>query len=52
MLRRVISFWKLSLKLKFFLNINFNCIEDRRVIIIKGERGQLIVNLLNNKLIF
>ena len=45
-------FGEVKSKAKIFLNINFNCIEERRVIIIKGERGQLIVNLLNNEINF
>ena len=45
-------FGEVKSKAKIFLNINFNSIEDRRVIIIKGERGQLIANLLNNEINF
>lgn len=37
---------------KIFLNINFNSLENRRIILIKGTKGQLKADLLNNQIIF
>lgn len=45
-------FGKVKSQAKIFLNINFNCVEERRVLIIKGENGQLIINLLKNEITF
>lgn len=37
---------------KIFLNINFNSLENRRTILIKGTKGQLMSDLLSNQITF
>lgn len=43
-------FGKVNYNTNIFLNINFNSIENRRTILIKGSLGQIKADLINNNL--